>query len=105
MLRESVKIGGDVYAIKYVSPLVVNNGVVAGRICFDTSLIQIDTGRSVSRQKQTLWHEVVHSFIRLRGVEPYVEAERVELVVDQIAEGLHALMTDNGVEFWEVEEA
>jgi Zn-dependent peptidase ImmA (M78 family) len=103
MLRKSVKIGGDVFRINYV-PLLCEGRerILAGLISYDDALIKIGTDRAVSRQKQTLWHEAVHAIIKLRGVETHVDDEQLETLVDQIAEGLNALMLDNGVEFWEM---
>jgi hypothetical protein len=93
MIPDKIKIGSITYDITRTDkPLILNGSECTGIIHYDEASIELKQNRNEQNIEQTLWHEIIHGIVRERGLD---WGENNELYTDELAKGLHALMTDN----------
>lgn len=93
MVPDKVKIGSIVYDVSRTDKtLVVNGRECSGVIHYEDASIELKEDRNEQKIEQTWWHEVIHGIVVERGLD---WGENNELYTDELAKGLHALMTDN----------
>lgn len=88
-----IRIGSCDYNVEFTDKdLVANYKEVYGRINYDNHSIEINSVLGDKQQQElTFLHEVFHAITRDRGLE----FEDEELIVEELAKGLHQVIRDN----------
>jgi nitrogen fixation/metabolism regulation signal transduction histidine kinase len=92
-IPESIRIGSCDYKVDFTDKdLVANCKEVYARINYDNHLIEINNKLGDKQHKElSFLHEMFHGIIRNRNLE--IEDE--ELIVEELARGLHQIIRDN----------
>jgi len=92
-IPESIRIGSCDYDVEFTdNPIIVDRKECFASIDYNKHLIQIDkTLGDNQTQEQSFLHEVFHGIARERNLE----FEDEELVIDELARGLHRIIRDN----------
>ena len=89
---KSVKIGPITYEVKIVKRLLDHGEEkLDGRISHKRQMIEIESGLTLTMQRQTLWHEIIHGILTQAGRHDEVS----EGAVDAIAYGIFGVIKDN----------
>ena len=93
IIPEIVRIGSFDYEVEFTdNPIVVEHKECFAAIDYDNHLIQINKELGdIQMHEQSFLHEMFHGILRDRAIE--VEDE--ELVVEELAKGLHQIIRDN----------
>ena len=85
-----IKIGCMSYDLKPSKTICKEEGL-AGKISFNTGMIEIQTGVGIQMRKEILWHEVVH------GILEEIQSDKFddEVFVDTMARQLMMLHDNN----------
>lgn len=92
-IPKSIRIGSCDYKVDFTDKdLVANYKEVYARINYDNHLIEINNKSGDKQHKElSFLHEMLHGIIRDRNLE--IEDE--ELIVEELARGLHQIIRDN----------
>ena len=101
-ILEKIRIGSVDYKVQLTKDNLVNQGRECyGFIDYNHHTIKINEGlHDRQGQEQTFLHEMLHGIIRERNLT----VENEELVVEEIALGLHQVIRDNPKIFKDTEE-
>lgn len=93
-IPKSVKVGAMTYEVKEVDhELCVDREEVKGRIDYERLRIEIRNDiQTGQRMEETFLHELVHAITRERQI---AWEDKDELYTEEIARGLHQVITDN----------
>jgi len=92
-IPESIRIGSCDYEVEFTgNGLVANRKECYARIDYDNHLIEINSKLGDKQQRElSFLHEMFHAIAKERGLE----FEDEELIVDELAKGLHQVIRDN----------
>lgn len=101
-IPESVRIGGQEYAVVYEPVLVDDGKELCGQIRYMKGEIALSEGCDMGHdaQCQTLLHEILHGIARFFNAE--IEDE--ETVIDMFAKGLYQVLQDNESRLFDLKE-
>ena len=101
-IPESVRIGGQEYAVVYEPVLVDDGKELCGQIRYMKGEIALSEGCDMGHDAacQTLLHEILHGIARLFNAE--IEDE--ETVIDMFAKGLYQVLQDNESRLFDLKE-
>lgn len=98
-IPKTLKIGGHTYQVVVTSNLAERDGN-AGATNAMLNLIRLDDTYPVSRQEETLLHEVLHAVFHQMGMNEFPELQqRQEYIVNTMANGLYQVLKDNKLAF------
>lgn len=94
-IPDKVRIGSMVYGVTQSDKtLIVDQRECKGKIDYHYHTIEINNAlQDLQGCEQTFLHEIVHGIIDSRAIS--LDNDDTELVVDEIAMGLHQLIKDN----------
>ena len=97
IIPETVRIGSYDYKVEFTEDnLLIDHSECAAYIDFYNHLIKINTVMGdIQQQEQAFLHELVHGIVDDKGLK----FNDLELVVDELAKGLHQVIRDNKVMF------
>ena len=88
-----LKVGSNTYKVVQEDSPTLNDVQVWGYCHKDKKEIVLDKKMDQERMQSTLIHEILHAIIEERKLKRYLKEE--EMVVDQLANGLQAVLRDN----------
>jgi hypothetical protein len=90
-LIDSVKIGGQIFAVKQIENLQDSDGTkLDGNIKYSSSEILLESTLDSYGKIQVLWHEILHGICSHAGIK-----DESELLIDALAHGIIAVIIDN----------
>jgi Zn-dependent peptidase ImmA (M78 family) len=101
-IPEKIRIGSSDYSVVLTDENLVCNGQESyGWIDYNYHLIKINKNiQDKQGQEKTLLHELIHGIVRERSLD--VANSNEEIIVEEIAMGLHQVIRDNKNIFEEV---
>jgi hypothetical protein len=98
MIPDKVKIGGLIYKCDTTkkSLIIGDKANHTGIIHYAEGLIEISSETCENYQGQTWWHEVLHAICHDRAIK---FGDDEEDIIDRLASGIYALMSDNDYKF------
>lgn len=94
-IPEKIRIGSSDYSVLLTDENLVCNGQESyGWINYNYHLIKINKNiQDKQGQEKTLLHELIHGIVRERSLD--VANSNEEIIVEEIAMGLHQVIRDN----------
>lgn len=94
-IPEKIRIGSSDYSVVLTDENLVCNGQESyGWIDYNYHLIKINKNiQDKQGQEKTLLHELIHGIVRERSLD--VANSNEEIIVEEIAMGLHQVIRDN----------
>lgn len=94
-IPEKIRIGSSDYSVVLTDDNLVCNGQESyGWIDYNYHLIKINKNiQDKQGQEKTLLHELIHGIVRERSLD--VANSNEEIIVEEIAMGLHQVIRDN----------
>ncbi len=94
-IPEKVRIGSMIYpVIQSDKILIVDHKECKGKIDYERHTIEVNNYvQDLQGCEQTFLHEIVHGIVDSRAIS--LDNSDTELVVDELAMGLHQLILDN----------
>jgi len=94
-IPEKVRVGSMIYSVTQSGkPLILNGRKCTGLVDYEKHTIDIDNEtQDAQGSEQTFLHELVHAIVRERNFK--LDADDDEMVVDELASGLHQVILDN----------
>lgn len=94
-IPKTVRVGSMIYQVlRSDKTLILDGKECKGMIQYETHIIELNNVvQDIQGEEQTFLHELVHAIVRERNVS--LDNGNQELVVDEIATGLHQVIKDN----------
>jgi Zn-dependent peptidase ImmA (M78 family) len=94
-IPEKVRVGSMIYSVTQGDKtLLINNKACKGLISYEKHEIEINNSvQDKQGAEQTFLHELVHAIVYERNIT--LEKTDEEVIVDELATGLHQVIMDN----------
>lgn len=104
IIPEVIRIGSCDYLVEFTDrDIVVDRSQCKACIDYDNHLISIDSNiGDIQSQEQSFLHEIVHGIISDRAIN--LKEDDEELIVDELAKGMHQIIRDNPEMFLDEED-
>lgn len=92
-IPEKIKIGNFVYDVEVTDYPILHEGMLCQGLCdSENQMIQLAADLTKQNMERVFLHELIHAIHMDRGLDL---GEQTEVIVDELAKGLHQVINDN----------